>query len=365
MYIYQHKEWPRFTWKSDELLSTLATVRNNQGRLLGKLETLGFDNLDSALLETLTLDIVKSTEIEGEVLSREQVRSSLAHRLGISIEDDTPTSRDIDGIVELTLDATQNYQQELTVERLFGWHGALFPTGRSGLYKIKVGHWRDGANGPMQVVSGGYGREKIHFEAPDAKLLARLMDDFIAWFNSDKSIDPILVAGVAHLYFVTLHPFEDGNGRLTRALTDMLLARADGIPQRFYSMSAQIMKQRKEYYLQLEKAQKGTLDITSWLMWFLDCLNSAIISADGVIDNVLAKYRFWQRAKEYSLNSRQQKMLNLLLDNFKGKLSTSKWAKITKCSTDSALRDITTLIQFGLLEKEDGGGRSTSYRVVL
>ncbi len=244
---------------------------------------------------------------------------------------------------------------------MFGWHGALFPTGRSGLYKIRVGDWRDGSNGPMQVVSGGTGREKIHFEAPDATLIPLMMKDFIAWYNNDSGIDNILKAGIAHLYFVTLHPFEDGNGRIARAITDMLLARSDGIPQRFYSMSAQIMNQRNEYYNLLEKTQKGSIDITNWLNWFLECLHNAIGSADTLLEKVVEKYRFWQKAKELKLNERQQKMLNLLLGDFKGKLNSSKWAKLTKCSTDTALRDIQYLLKEGILFKELGGGRSTSY----
>ncbi len=369
MYIHKRNEWPNFLWDSDKLIKALADVRNVQGRLIGKLEALGFNNLSDAVLETLTLDVIKSTEIEGEVLSREQVRSSLARRLGIDLPDDVHSSRNVDGvvdgivdgIVELTLDATQNFNSELTEDRLFGWHCALFPTGRSGLYKIVAGNWRDGSSGPMQVVSGSAGREKVHFEAPDANEIPQMMHEFISWYNNINDIDDILKAGIAHLYFVTLHPFEDGNGRITRALTDMLLARSDGIPQRFYSMSAQIMNQRKEYYDMLEKTQKGTLEITSWLIWFLDCLLGAIKNADVLLEKVVNKYRFWQKAKEQNLNERQQKIVNMLLDDFKGKLNTSKWAKITKCSTDTALRDIQDLVKKGLLIKGPEGGRSTSY----
>lgn len=360
MYIYEQNEWPHFNWNSGLLIESLATVRNAQGRLIGKLEALGFENLSDVLLDTLTLDIIKSTEIEGEVLSREQVRSSLARRLGIDLPNEISSSRDVDGIVELTLDANQNFNKELTEDRLFAWHGALFPTGRSGLYKIRVAHWRDGSNGPMQVVSGGAGREKVHFEAPSAELIPEMMQDFLTWYNRSE-IDNTLKAGIAHLYFVTLHPFEDGNGRIARALTDMLLARSDGIPQRFYSMSAQIMKQRKEYYDILEKTQKGNLDITNWLIWFMQCVHNAIDSADILLEKVVKKYRFWQKAKELRLNERQQKILNLLLDNFKGKLTTSKWAKITKCSTDTALRDIQSLVKMGILVKGESGGRSTNY----
>lgn len=365
MYIYERENWPQFYWNSEKLLDNLSRVRKAQGRLLGKLDILGFENLSDAQLESLTLTVLKSTEIEGEVLSREQVRSSLARRLGIDLPNETRSSRDVDGMVELTLEAVQNYKDPLSKERLFAWHGALFPTGRSGLYEITVGNWRDGSNGPMQVVSGSMGREKVHFKAPDAAKLPVLMNEFIHWFNAENNIDTILFAGIAHLYFVTLHPFEDGNGRITRALSDMLLARADGIPQRFYSMSAQIMTERKEYYNQLERAQKGDLDITKWLHWFLNCLLNAITNADTMLDTVVQKYRFWQKAKGFALNNRQQKMINLLLDNFKGKLNTSKWAKITKCSTDTALRDIQDLLKKELLKKEPGGGRSTSYKLSM
>jgi len=339
VYIHQRKEWPEFHWESDKLLGLLASVRNAQGRLLGRLEALGFENISDAVLETLTLDVMKSTEIEGEVLSREQVRSSLARRLGIELPNEIQSSRDVEGIVELTLDAAQNFRA---------------------LYKISVGNWRDGSHGPMQVVSGSAGREKVHFEAPDASILPQMMNEFLIWYNT-ADMDDILKAGIAHLYFVTLHPFEDGNGRITRALTDMILARSDGIPQRFYSMSAQIMNQRKEYYEILENTQKGSLDITLWLQWFLHCLHGAIKNAEILFEKVVYKYRFWHKAKECNLNERQQKMINLLLNDFKGSLNTSKWAKIAKCSADTALRDIQDLIKKGILTKGSEGGRSTNY----
>ena len=364
MYIYEHNGWPRFTWDSEKIIDSLALVRNAQGRLIGKLEALGFENLSDANLETLTLDVMKSTEIEGEILSREQVRSSLARRLGIEISDEVSSSRDIEGIAELTLDATRNFLSELTKDRLFGWHSALFPAGRSGLYKIVVGTWRDGSQGPMQVVSGGAGRERVHFEAPSVTLIPREMQEFITWYNSTDSGDSILKAAVAHLWFVTLHPFEDGNGRIARALTDMLLARSDGIPQRFYSMSAQIMNQRKGYYQILEQTQIGSLDITPWLAWFLSCLHDAIKNADILLDKVVKKYRFWQKAKEKNLNMRQQKMVNLLLDDFKGVLNVSKWAKIMQTSTDTALRDIVDLVEKGILVKGEEGGRATHYSLI-
>lgn len=364
MYIYEHENWPNFEWNSDILLPLLGRVRNAQGLLIGKLEALGFENLNDALLETLTLDVLKTTEIEGEILSKEQVRSSLARHLGISIPNEVQATRDVDGIVELTLDATQNYNKPLDQDRIFGWHCGLFPTGRSGLYKIVVGNWRDGANGPMQVVSGSAGNEKIHFEAPCAKNIPSMMNDFINWFNEKKDFDPIIFAAIAHLYFITLHPLEDGNGRIARAITDMLLARADGMSQRFYSMSAQIMNQRKEYYDILEKTQKDNLDITEWLVWFFNCLMNSISYAETVLEKVLQKYRFWQKQKSATLNDRQKKMLNLLLEDFKGKLNTSKWAKITKCSSDTALRDIQDLLDKGILKKEAEGGRSTNYTLV-
>lgn len=364
MYIYEQNKWPNFTWNSDKLLEPLSIVRCAQGKLLGKLEIIGFENLDNAIFETLTLDIIKSSEIEGEILSREQVRSSLARKLGIDLPNQISSSRDVDGIVELTLEAVQNFNEQLTEERLFSWHSALFPSGRSGLYKIATGKWRDGLNGPMQVVFGIAGREKVHFEAPDAQIIPEMMSRFVNWFNSEKELDEILIAGITHLYFVTIHPFEDGNGRIARALSDMLLARADGIPQRFYSMSAQIMNERKEYYIQLERAQRGNMDITSWLVWFLNCLYRSILNSDVILEKTVKKYKYWQHAKEFTLNERQQKMLNLLLDDFKGKLTSSKWAKITKCSTDTALRDIQNLINNGLLKKNDAGGRSSSYSLL-
>lgn len=363
-YIYQKDDWPNFTWSDKDLLSLLGKVRNLQGSITGKMTHLGFNLKSEAVLETLTLDVVKSTEIEGEVLSLQQVRSSLAQRLGMEIENVVTPERNVDGVVDMLLDATQNFQEKLTKERLFAWHSSLFPTGRSGLFKILVGKWRNDSTGIMQVVSGALGKEKVHFEAPKAEVVDQEMSVFLTWLNSDFDIDPVLKAGIAHLWFITIHPFEDGNGRMARAITDMLLARADGIPQRYYSMSAQIRIQRNEYYNILEKTQQGRLDITNWLDWFLTCLLNALINADTILEKVLYKHLFWNTNSELIKNNRQKLLLNKLLDGFTGKLTSSKWGKIAKCSNDTALRDIQDLINKGILAKENAGGRSTSYVLV-
>lgn len=340
----------------------LSEVRNLQGRLLGKVELLGFELKDEANLETLIQDVVKSSEIEGEFLNPEMVRSSIAIRLGLENPGLEHTDRDIDGVVEMMLDATQNNNKILSDERLFNWHAALFPTGRSGAYKIEVAQWR---TGDMQVVSGAMGREKIHYEAPSPQFVKTEMDKFLNWFNTTSSLmDPILKAGVAHLWFVTVHPFDDGNGRIARAITDMQLSKADGVNQRFYSMSAQIKNERKSYYHILERTQKGDTDITEWIVWFLECLRKAILSSNTIIDKVVQKHLFWVRNAGLISNERQQKMLNKLLDNFEGNLTTSKWAKITKTSQDTALRDILDLISKGILIKAGSGGRSTHYILV-
>jgi Fic family protein len=362
-YIYQNKNWPHFTWNYDDLSFTLGKVRNMQGKLVGKMESLGFNLREEAVLETMTLDILKSTEIEGEMLNPDQVRSSLARRLGIDISGLVASDRNVDGIVDLMLDATQHYKENLTSERLFGWHSALFPTGRSGIYRITVGNWRKDSTGPMQVVSGALGKEKVHFQAPDAAKLDNEMAAFIDWFNKEEKLDPVIKAGVAHLWFVTVHPFDDGNGRIARALADMLLARSDGSSQRFYSMSAQIRLERKGYYDILEQIQKGTLDITDWLKWFLNCLLNALNSTDTILSKVLYKAQFWNKYASTTLNERQKLLLNKLLDGFIGKLTSSKWAKIAKCSADTALRDIQDLINKGILHKESSGGRSTNYEL--
>jgi len=364
MYIYQNSSWPNFTWNKDNLLSIVSDVRNLQGKLVGKMESLGFDLRNEAALETLTLDIVKSTEIEGEFLNTEQVRSSIARHLGFDIPRIIQSERNVDGVVELMIDATQNFDHQLTAERLFSWHSALFPTGRSGIHKIIVGGWRNDSSGPMRVVSGPMGKEIVHFQAPDASVVAKEMDNFIDWFNNSK-VEPLLKAGIAHLWFVTIHPFEDGNGRIARTISEMLLARADGSRQRFYSMSARIQLERKEYYNILEETQKGDLDISNWLIWFSNCLLKSLTSADTILSKVLNKAYFWKKHSTLIFNKRQQTMLNLLMENFEGKLTTTKWAKITRCSQDTALRDIQDLINKGVLQKELSGGRSTSYGLIF
>lgn len=325
------------------------------------MEALGFALRTEASLVTLTEDVVKSSEIEGERLDRDQVRSSIARRLGIDIGALTPAERDVEGVVEMMLDATQRYAEPLTAERLFGWHAALFPTGRSGMQRIIVGAWRDDRTGPMQVVSGPVGRERVHYEAPSADRLAREMGTFVDWFNHEVSLDPVLKAGVAHLWFVTIHPFDDGNGRIARAIADMALARSERSVQRFYSMSAQIRAEREGYYDILEATQKGELDITRWLEWFLRCLGRAIDGAETTLATVMAKARFWEASARQSFNERQRLVLNRLLDGFEGKLSSSKWAALAKCSQDTALRDIDDLVRRGVLARGAGGGRSTSY----
>ena len=363
-YIHKIKDWPQFTWRADALTSALADVRHRQGRLLGRMEALGFPLRSEAALQTLTQDVLKSSEIEGEILDHAQVRSSIARRLGVDIGALAPADRHVDGVVEMMLDATQNYRNPLTKQRLFGWPAALFPTGYSGLSKIKTGAWRDEKAGPMQVISGPLGRERVHFEAPDAARIAEEMKIFLAWFAKPNDLDPVLRAGIAHLWFVTIHPFEDGNGRIARAITDLALSVSEESAQRFYSMSAQIRQERKAYYDMLEQTQKGGLDITEWLLWFLSCLGRAINSAEEMLAGILHKARFWEAQRMTAFNERQRLILNKLLDGFEGNLTTAKWAKITKCSTDTALRDITALIDAGLLEKGVAGSRSTFYVMV-
>lgn len=360
-YIHHLPDWPKFHWREHEIAAPLAAVRHRQGRLIGRMEGLGFDLRNEAILTTLTDDVIKSSEIEGEDLDKQQVRSSIARRLGLDISGLVPADRNVEGVVEMMLDATQRFDQPLTDERLFGWHAALFPTGRSGMTRITVGAWRGEEGGPMQVVSGPIGHEKVHYEAPGADRLNTEMGAFLIWFEITSPIDPVLRAALAHLWFVTIHPFDDGNGRIARAIADMALARSEGSPQRFYSMSAEIRQRRKGYYDILEKTQKGTLDITMWLLWFLECLDAAIDRSEAALQHVFAKARFWETHRDAPLNDRQRLMLNKLLDGFEGKLNTSKWAKIAKCSQDTALRDIEALITLGILEKEHGGGRSTSY----
>jgi Fic family protein len=363
-YIYQNADWPHFGWDADALIVSLGEVRNIQGRLLGKMGSLGFDLKSEAILKTLTLDILKSSEIEGEILNQDQVRSSIARHLGLNISGLVASDRNMDGLVEMMLNATQNFDKPLTKERLFGWHSALFPAGKSGMYKVITGNWRDDSTGPMQVVSGAMGKERVHYQAPEAGRIENEMELFISWFNEEQTLDPVIKAGLAHFWFVTIHPFEDGNGRIARALTDMLLARADGSSQRFYSMSAEIRKERNEYYMILEKSQKGTLDITGWLSWFLICLKNSLVATDQILAKVLNKHQFWNKNASVILNERQTLLINILLDGFDGKLTSTKWAKITKCSNDTALRDIQDLIIKNILKKAPEGGRSTSYELV-
>ncbi len=360
-YIYELPDWPRFHWDQESLAERLAAVRYQQGRLLGRMEDLGFEHRQAAMLQTLTQDVLKTSEIEGEKLDAEQVRSSLARRLGIDIGCLKPAERNVEGIVEVMLDATGQFDKPLTEERLFAWHAALFPTGRSGMRRITVGAWRDDRDGPMQVVSGPMGRERVHFQAPAAERLDREMAVFLDWFNGEAGIDPVLKAGLAHLWFVSLHPFDDGNGRIARVIADLALARSEDSPQRFYSMSAQIRQQRREYYGILERTQKGTLDITLWMQWFLGCLGQAIEGAQKELTSVLFKARFWQTVALGPVNERQRLVLNRLLDGFDGKLTSSKWAALAKCSQDTALRDIIDLVERGILKKDEAGGRSTSY----
>lgn len=362
-FIYQKDNWPEFTWNSNDFLDLLSEARNLQGRLIGKMETLGFDLRNEALLDTLTLDVLKSSEIEGEFLNPDQVRSSIARRLGMEIAGAVDSDKSVEGVVEMMFDATQRCFDPLTTDRLFGWHAALFPTGRSGMHKITVADWRKDTTGPMQVVSGAMGKEKVHFQAPNADLVENEMNRFLNWFNNSK-IDLVLKAAIAHLWFVTIHPFEDGNGRITRALTDMLLAQADKSNQRFYSMSAQIRLERKQYYEILEKTQKGDSDITDWIVWFLTCLINALKSTNSILTKVLFKADFWQKHINTAINDRQRKLLNRLMDGFDGKLTSSKWAKIAKCSKDSAVRDINDLIEKGILKREAAGGRSTNYELI-
>lgn len=363
-YIYQHPEWPAFTWQAIRLQEVLAHVRHQQGRLLGRMERLGFALQNEATLQTLTLDVLKSSEIEGEILPPEQVRSSVARGLGLDVAGLVASGPRVEGVVAMLLDATQHFDQDLTAERLFGWQAALFPTGRSGLVRIRTGAWRLDRTGPMQVVSGTADRETVHFEAPGAAQLPAEMARFLVWFNGPATLDPVLKAALAHLWFITLHPFEDGNGRLARALTDLQLTRADGSAQRFYSMSAQIQRERQAYYTILERTQRGTLDVTGWLTWFLDCLGRALAASEQTLAQVMRRAQFWERHAAAALNERQRLLLGRMLAGFEGKLTSSKWAKIAKCSQDTATRDIQALVALGILTKDEAGGRSTSYHLL-
>lgn len=361
IYIHQSPEWPDLRWDREALSTQLAEVRFLQGRLVGQMESLGFELRQEALLGTLTEDVVRSSEIEGEMLAASQVRSSVARRLGMDVGGLVPSDRNVDGMVDLLLDATQEYHRPLTEERLFGWHAALFPTGYSGLRRIRTGEWRDDSSGPMQVVSGPLGRERVHFEAPAASRLPGEVQAFLDWFNAPAEEDPVLAAGLAHLRFVTIHPFDDGNGRIARAITDMALARAEGSPQRFYSMSSQIRNERAEYYRILESVQRGGVDVTPWLRWFVDCMGRAIAGSESALATVLSRARFWEQHSEQEFNARQRRMLNLLLEGLEGRLTSSRWARINHCSQDTAQRDIAALVTLGLLARSPEGGRSTSY----
>ncbi len=364
MWIHKKREWPNFFWDDKTLALLLADARHRQGRLLGRMEALGFPIRQEASLNTLTADVVTSSAIEGERLDSDEVRSSIARRLGIPLVDDKHVGRDVEGIVEMMLDATQNFEQPLTAKRLFDWHAALFPTGRSGMHRITVAAWRSAEAGPMQVVSGPIGHEKVHYEAPEASRIDAEMTKFLLWFAADLKLDPVLKAAIAHLWFVSIHPFEDGNGRIARAIADMALARADGSPYRFYSMSSQLERERKEYYTQLERQQKGGLNITPWLSWFLCCFSHAVDNADKRLTSVLFKAAVWGRINQEPVNERQRLVINRLLDNFKGHITTSKYAKIAKCSSDTALRDIRELAARSILVQNPGRGRSTSYRLI-
>jgi Fic family protein len=362
IYIHELPDWPRFTWNSAQLMPALSSCRHQQGRLLGQMEALGFQLQQEAVLQTLTDDVVKSSEIEGERLDILQVRSSVARRLGMDVGGVVAADRHVEGVVEMVLDATRHYDEALSADRLCAWHASLFPTGRSGMRRIRVGAWRDDSTGAMQVVSGPLGRERVHYEGPAAGRLEQEMTAFLEWFETaGADHDPVLKAGLAHLWFVTIHPFDDGNGRIARAIADLALARSERSAQRFYSMSRQIRQERTAYYDILERTQKGALDVTPWMEWFLACLSRAIEGAQTELAAVLAKARFWQTLGTVPINDRQRLMLNRLLDGFEGHLTTSKWATIAKCSADTALRDILQLVERGIFVRNAGRGRSTSY----
>ncbi len=364
MYIWQLTDWPTFSWSSTDLIDALKQIYLERGRLEGRMEGLGFDDRNETKLRTLTSEVIHSSLIEGEELDRLAVRSSAASRLGIDIGGLLPSDRKIDGIVDMVFDATQNHSQPLSGERLRRWHESLFPSGFSGLLKIRSGDYRRDESSPMQVVSGPIGRETVHYEAPPAESIVREMDRFISWFESKSDMDPILKAGIAHLWFLTIHPFEDGNGRIGRAILEMALARAEGSGTRYYSISRQIESERRDYYRILQATQKGSLNIIAYLSWYLECLKRALLSATSLIEDVLAKSTFWNQYVSEQLNTRQVEMINRLLDGFEGNLTTTKWAAITKVSQDTAHRDILELIERGILEKSKTGGRSTSYRLL-
>jgi len=357
-YIYQNKNWTNFSWNDRAINAVFGEVRSMQGKLKGQMNSMGFSEKVEAALSTLTLDVVKSSEIEGELLNYDQVRSSIARRLGINTAGLVPSSRHIEGVVEMMLDATQRYDLPLTEKRLLGWHAALFPTGYSGPYEIEVGKYR---TGEMQVVSGAMGKEKVHYEAIKPEFVKKEMDTFLDWFNRDEKLDAVLKAAIAHFWFIIIHPFDDGNGRVGRAIADMMLSRAEKSGERFYSMSSQILIERKRYYEVLQKVQHSSGDITEWLEWFLNCLKNAMLSTENTTHKILRKAEFWKLHDHVSINERQRLMLNKLFDDFEGKLQTSKWAKITKTSNDTALRDIKDLVEKGMLKQTEEGGRNASY----
>lgn len=371
-YVHELSDWPAFHWDAKALAPALAETRAKQAHLLGRMAAMGFELRSNADLETMTTDVLRTSAIEGEVLDPAQVRSSLARRLGLDVHGAARVDRHVDGVVEMLLDATRNCHAKLTADRLFGWHAAMFPTGRSGMLSILVGQYRDDSTGPMQVVSGPMGREKVHYQAPDAKRLKKEMAAFLKWVNtgsrpsagSKDDLDPLVKAALGHFWFVTLHPFEDGNGRMARAVADLLLARADGSPQRFYSMSAQILKERKKYYDLLERSQRGSLDVTEWLLWFMACLQRAVAASEGMLASVLRKHQFWQTHAKTILNPRQVKVLTRLFDGFEGNLTSGKYAKLAKTSQDTAARDLADLVKKKVLKKGKGGGRSTHFVMV-
>ena len=360
-FIYEHKNWTNFTWQESRINAIFGEVRNLQGKVTGQMNTLGFATKEETTLTTLTLDVIKSSEIEGEKLDYDQVRSSIARQLGINIAGLIPANRNVDGVVEMMLDATQNYQIPLTHKRLFGWHSALFPTGYSGMHSIEVGRYR---TGEMQIVSGAFGKERVHFEAVPASKMKEEMDLFLKWFNNNVALDPVLKAAIAHFWFIIIHPFDDGNGRIARAISDLMLARADQSNERFYSMSSQILVERKQYYEVLHRVQHSTGDITDWLMWFLHCLRNSLLNTEKILKKIVRKTEFWKNHENTLINQRQRLVLNKLFDGFEGKLKSSKWAKIAKCSPDTALRDIKDLIDKDILRQEKQGGRSTNYELV-
>ena len=360
-YIYQYESWPNFTWSEQKVQNLLGRWRHLQGKIYGQISTLGFTVKEETILSTLTLDVVKSSEIEGEILNPEHVRSSIAKKLGIEYVGVEHTRRDVEGVVEMLIDATQKFNKELTERRLFGWHSCLFPTGWSGMTQIDVAKYR---TGEMQIVSGAMGMEKVHFEAPKAETVKQEMDKFLKWINNENELDLVVKSAIAHFWFIIIHPFDDGNGRISRAISDLLLARSENSPIRFYSLSNQLLEEKKNYYATLQKVQHSSGDITEWIVWYLECLFNAILTADEKVQNILRKAQFWNRHEQTIINARQRLMINKLFDGFTGKLKTSKWAKITKCSADTALRDIKDLMDKKILKQEESGGRSTNYELI-